>query len=244
MKSSLFYLNALAKNVFIVLRPHILLGFLIKPFGFVANAISLAKWVAKQPKNGIYKDRFSLFRNYDRRYNLYEFVIDKENLKNEDLIYLELGVCTGASFRWWMKNNFNHNSRFYGFDTFEGLPESWGIFFKSGDMQSKSPELTDERGEFIKGLFQDTLPIFLKNNEQLKHKRKVIHLDADLFSSTIFSLAVLYPYLQKGDILFFDEFNVPNHEFLAYKIFTESFYVNLELLGYVNNYYQTSFIVR
>lgn len=244
MKKSLFYLNAFAKNIFIVLRPHILLGFLIKPFGFISNAINLAKWVAEQPINGIYKDKFSLFRNYDRRYNLYAFVIEKEKLKQEELIYLEFGVCTGASFLWWMENNLNQNSRFYGFDTFEGLPESWGVFFKSGDMQSSSPEITDNRGKFIKGLFQDTLPIFLKNNELTNSKRKVIHLDADLFSSTIFSLSLLYPYLQKGDIIFFDEFNVPNHEYMAYKIFTESFYVDLELLGSVNNYYQTSFIVR
>ena len=56
---------------------------------------------------------------------------------------------------------------------------------------------------------------------------KIIHLDADLFSSTIFVLSQLYPYLKKGDIIFFDEFNVANHEFLAFKIFTESFYVKL-----------------
>ncbi|MDR2886523.1 MAG: hypothetical protein LBV26_00725 [Bacteroidales bacterium] len=51
------------------------------------------------------------------------------------------------------------------------------------------------------------------------------------------------PHLNAGDILFFDEFNVPNHEFLAFKIFTESYYVKTKLIGAVNNYYQTAFVI-
>ena len=143
-----------------------------------------------------------------------------------------------------MENNYHDQSQFHGFDTFEGLPENWGYFFKNGDMNAAVPELTDARGHFYKGLFQETLVPFLAKGNVSLGKRKVIHLDADLFSSTLFSLSMLYPYLEKGDIIFFDEFNVPNHEFLAYKIFTESFYVNLELMGSVNNYYQTVFIVK
>ncbi len=72
----------------------------------------------------------------------------------------------------------------------------------------------------------------------------MIHMDADLFSSTIFVLSQLYPFLMKGDIIFFDEFNVANHEFLAFKIFTESFYVKLRPVGAVNNFYQTAFVVE
>ena len=71
----------------------------------------------------------------------------------------------------------------------------------------------------------------------------MIHLDADLFSSTLYALTSMAPCLNTGDILFFDEFNVPNHEFLAFKIFTESYYVKTKLLGAVNNYYQTAFII-
>jgi hypothetical protein len=55
---------------------------------------------------------------------------------------------------------------------------------------------------------------------------------------------MLFPYLKKGDILFFDEFNVPNHEFQALKIFTETFYVSTELIGAVNNYYQVAVMVK
>lgn len=243
MKPLLFKLNALAKNLLILIQPHVLLSFLIQPFAFFSNFLSLTKWVARQPIKGVYKDAFSLFRNYDHRYDLYNYVIESEHLQNAEIVYMEMGVCGGSSFQWWMEHNHNPQSRFYGFDTFEGLPEKWGYFFKNGDMNSAAPELMDQRGKFLKGLFQDTLVPFLSNHT-IKGKRKVIHLDADLFSSTLFSLSTLYPYLQKGDILFFDEFNVPNHEFLAFKIFTETFYVPLELLGSVNNFYQASFMVK
>ena len=42
----------------------------------------------------------------------------------------------------------------------------------------------------------------------------------------------------------FDEFNVPNHEFYAFKLFTESFYVKTRLLGAVNNFYQVALIIE
>ncbi len=90
--------------------------------------------------------------------------------------------------------------------------------------------------------------VFILSSNRIKSffrsKPKIIHLDADLFSSTIFVLSQLYPYLKKGDIIFFDEFNVANHEFLAFKIFTESFYVKMRPVGAVNNFYQTAFVVE
>ena len=61
-------------------------------------------------------------------------------------------------------------------------------------------------------------------------------MDADLFSATIFSLSQLYRFLNEGDIILFDEFAVPKHEFMAFKIFTESFYVDYEVIGAANNY--------
>jgi hypothetical protein len=112
-----------------------------------------------------------------------------------------------------------------------------------GDMSASIPDLNDQRCSFFKGLFQDTLYDFIANNK-LSDKRKIIHLDADLFSSTLFVLTTLAPLLKKGDILFFDEFNVPNHEWMAFQIFTESFYIKTKLLGAVNNYYQVAFRVE
>jgi len=107
-------------------------------------------------------------------------------------------------------------------------------------------EITDDRHTFFKGIFQDTLVDAINNNRHLLElkRRKIIHLDADLFSSTIFVLSQLYPYLRPGDILIFDEFNVPNHEFYAVKIFRECFYVKLKPVSALNNFYQTIFIAE
>jgi hypothetical protein len=75
-------------------------------------------------------------------------------------------------------------------------------------------------------------------NKDLKNKRLVIHLDADLYSATLFVLTQLYSKLKPGDIIFFDEFNVPMSEFKAWEDFVSAFYVEYEVLGAVNNYFQ------
>lgn len=70
--------------------------------------------------------------------------------------------------------------------------------------------------------------------------RKVVHLDADLFSSTLLVLTSLAGRLKLGDVLIFDEFCVPNHEFFAFDVFTEMFDFKYELLGAANNYLQVA----
>jgi len=243
MKRTLIAVNAFCKHMILLVKPHVLLGLLAKPFLFFSNILSLSRWISKQPKVA-FNDFFSLTRDYSKRYQLYRHVVDTQYIENQAIDYLELGVCGGQSFEWWVGANKNPDSRFYGFDTFEGLPENWGVFFNKGDMYAAVPNLNDTRAEFIKGLFQETMVPFLKTHPLDNGKRKVIHLDADLFSSTLFSLTMLFPYLKKDDILFFDEFNVPNHEFYALKLLTEAFYVQTELIGAVNNYYQVALIVK
>lgn len=199
--------------------------------------------MASHDQTGVFNDFYTPSRNYSKRLQLYQFVLEKFDLMNTPFNYLEFGVSQGGSFRWWVGNAQNAASRFYGFDTFEGLPENWGLY-KKGDMSAFVPTDLDDRSFFVKGLFQDTLPQFLKDHDLSNETRKVIHLDADLFTSTLFTLASLAPFLRKGDILFFDEFNVPNHEFHAFKIFTEAYYFKTKLLGAVNNYYQVALIVE
>ena len=134
-----------------------------------------------------------------------------------------------------MENNQNPASRFSGFVTFEGLPEKWGSYTR-GDFFSNIPQIDDSMVHFIKGLFQDTLYDFIKSAHL--NKQLLIHLDADLFSSTVFVLTTLAPYLKKGDIILFDEFNVPNDEFSAWEIFCRSYYIKYELLPPTRNYFQ------
>ena len=234
------------KNILFILPVTLLLAPFGKLMHFLVYYNRMLLWVYRNKKHCLYTDFFTISRKYGRRYKLYEFVANQFGLGEKKVAYLEFGVADGDSFRWWLNKNTNEDSRFWGFDTFEGLPEKWGPFFKKGDMHSEIPEGSDKRQAFLKGLFQDTLPEFLVENRELLKSdcQRVIHMDADLYSSTLFTLSQLYPFIKKGDIILFDEFNVPLHEFKAFKEFTESFYIKMKPIASVNNFYQTVFVVE
>jgi O-methyltransferase len=243
LKKLFIRINAFLKGLVLVIRPHIFMGWLRGTFSFIANTLSLTKWIAGQERKEILNDFYTPGRVYNRRFILYDYICEKFSLQDSSFDYFEFGVAAGHSFRWWVNSSKSNDCRFYGFDTFEGLPEDWGTFSRS-DMASSIPVMDDERIKFIKGLFQDTLPPFLREYNREEGSLKIIHLDADLFSSTLFALTSMAPFLKKGDILIFDEFNVPNHEFLAFRIFTESYYIKTRLIGAVNNYLQAAFIIE
>lgn len=223
------------------LRPHVFLGFTEKFLLTTYNTLQLTRWIHKNKKQALLVNDYpEIHRDYSKRYDLYEAVRMYINETENKINYLEFGVCEGSSFNWWLANAKNQGNRFWGFDTFEGLPEAWGVFNK-GEMQANIPKIDDTRGQFIQGLFQETLPEFIKNHPLDKDRRNVIHLDADLFSSTLYVLTSLSPYLKKGDILLFDEFSVPNHEFFALNLFIESYYIQVKLLGGVNNFFRAAF---
>ena len=199
----------------------------------------LSRWAHQEKKKCGFNDFFAYKFDYNKRLSLYQFITDSET-KNDPIEFLEFGVAGGSSFKWWVERNTNELSQFHGFDTFEGLPEDWGPF-KAGDMStgSKVPDINDSRVKFYKGLFQQTLPGFIKQYNS--KNRKVIHMDADLYTSTLYALTSLAPLLKKGDIILFDEYLVPSHEFLAFNNFIKSYYINVELIGAANNYLFTAF---
>jgi O-methyltransferase len=167
---------------------------------------------------------------------LWESVLQKEGLDSLPVQYLEFGVYRGASLSWWLKRLSHPDARFAGFDTFTGLPERWrrseplGAFNANG----KLPDVKDPRCSFEVGLFQDTLPGFIKHSDL--SGRLIIQLDADLYTSTLFVLTRLAPHLKSGDILFFDEFSCPLDEFRAFREFVMSFRVKYEFMGAVYGY--------
>ena len=218
---------------------------LTKFFLFLSYFNKLILWIIKNKKSFLSNDYYSPVRNYKKRYELYAFVNNHYQQADQPLVYLEFGVAAGASFQWWMSSNNNKDSLFFGFDTFEGLPEKWGGFYEKGSMRFDMPVLEDARGTFIKGLFQDSLPGFIREHEQILNARvrKVILMDADLYSATIFTLSQLFPMLHKGDIIMFDEFSVALHEFKAFLEFTGNFYIQLKPVVAVNNFYQVAFEV-
>ena len=181
----------------------------------------LARWLKEHPAPKYFPDRFELYKH----------LIVAEGL-DAPIQYLEFGVYQGRSLRYWTDRIKHPEARFIGFDCFEGLPERWGKLPEGTFKPAQVPKIEDERCSLNVGLFQDTLPGFLQRNRF--RGRKVLHLDADLYSSTLFVLASMAPYLRSGDVLIFDEFGsirTPTEEFRAFEDFCLAFRLSFEVLG-------------
>jgi O-methyltransferase len=174
---------------------------------------------------------------FDNRSQLYKHVSEKE-ISGMPIDYLEFGVWKGKSLRFWSEISLHPESRFWGFDTFTGLPEDWqnvfntrkaGFFSVEGDL----PQFEDKRVRLVQGLFQDTLPRFL-DSSSLSH-RIVVNCDADLYSSTLYILSSLDRFLKHGDIILFDEFKSAVHEYRAFLDYTIAFRRELIPMGTVGN---------
>lgn len=175
------------------------------------------------------------------RFDLYQYVIDRHGLGGT-IDYLEFGVFHGESLRWWAAHNSDPAARFYGFDGFTGLPDGWvglppGTFSTGGQI----PTFDDPRVALEIGLFQDTLGEFVAR--QPLDRRTVIHLDADLYSSTLYVLTTLAPRLRPGDVILFDELGSAygvTHEFRALEDFAASYRFRYRLLAGTRRYLQAA----
>lgn len=171
----------------------------------LCKPIEVMKWCSFVKRNAC-----PMFENREQMYRHLQ-----EDVIRGPIDYLEFGVADGASLRQWLTLNRHDSSRFWGFDSFEGLPEDWrstqpkGAFSRNG----KPPVIDDHRLRFEIGWFQDTVPTFLKTFEP--NARLVIHNDSDLYSSTLYALTQLDACAPAGTILIFDEFYDAHHEFRA-----------------------------
>lgn len=129
--------------------------------------------------------------------------------------YLEFGVFEGASIRFWCAANQNRASRFFGFDSFEGLPEDWHSGKRRGAFSTggKLPEIADCRVSFVTGWFQKSLRGFLSSYHP--QSQLVIHVDCDLYSSTLYCLATLDPLISPNTVIMLDDFFDALHVYRA-----------------------------
>jgi len=122
----------------------------------------------------------------------------RDRVGNQPIVYLEFGVAMGNSMRA-MVSRFTHpEARFYGFDSFDGLPEGWtplstvnmpvGAFSSQG----RVPDFGDCRVTLVKGWFQNTVPAFLSGGHVGGPRPHLVHFDADLYSSTLFLLSAFW----------------------------------------------------
>jgi hypothetical protein len=148
---------------------------------------------------------------------------------DEHVLYLEFGVFEGASLRIWSEVLRNPLSSLHGFDSFEGLPETWTHRFPKGAFDTKGalPKLADPRVMLHVGWFNETLPGFVLP----EHERLLVHFDADLYSSAKYVLDSLRDAIRPGTILLFDEFYDRMHELRAFSEFLEETGIKVRFLG-------------
>lgn len=113
---------------------------------------------------------------------------------------LEFGVYNGKSIR---RLASILGDTIHGFDSFEGIPESWndepkGSYSASGNL----PEVP-KNVELHQGWFDKTLPSFI---EKYNSSIRILHVDCDLYSSTKTIFDILGQKIISGTVIIFDEF--------------------------------------
>lgn len=120
---------------------------------------------------------------------------------------LEFGVHKGETVNFIAR--LLSNEEIYGFDSFEGLPENWyknskeDLRFTAGTFSLDELPTVESNVKLIKGWYDKSLPKWLDENNI--SKIKLLHLDSDLYSSSIYVLEQLNKFIIPGTIIIFDE---------------------------------------
>lgn len=133
-------------------------------------------------------------------------------------LVVEFGVASGASLRHLATLT---PRQVHGFDSFGGLPEDWsGTKEKSGafTQRGKLPKVPGNVA-LHPGWFDQTLPPFIAANSG---PAAFVHVDCDIYSSTVTIFTALRERIQPGTVILFDEyFNYPGWRAHEYKAFQE-----------------------
>lgn len=117
---------------------------------------------------------------------------------------LEFGVFNGVTIS--CLATARPDLEFHGFDSFEGLPEDWDMGMKNvkADAFNRNGVMPDvpENVSLYKGWFDETLPTFLDNNYG---DISYLHVDCDVYSSTVTILENCNERIKPGTIIRFDE---------------------------------------
>ena len=98
------------------------------------------------------------------------------------------------------------DQKVFGFDGFDGLPgDKWeGNLVHKGAFkhEGKCPFVIPKNGVITEGWFNDTLPAF-----DFGHGTAAfLHIDCDVYSSTVTILKEMEPYIAKGTVIVFDDY--------------------------------------
>lgn len=155
--------------------------------------------------------------SFDTPRDLMTFAIKQVRI---DGAVLEFGVNQGGTINFIAKAM--PARRIHGFDSFEGLPESWsgnqmaaGSFDNGGRMPKVPANVA-----LHKGWFSDSLPGWVAANGA--EKVALLHVDCDIYSSTCTIFEHLERQIVPGTVIVFDEyFNYPAWQAHEHKAFRE-----------------------
>jgi hypothetical protein len=212
------------------------------------------------------KHQFESFQNYKYSDERLKFIhlLEAVNYCKVALmphVYFEFGCHSARTFSS-VINSAKYlkmdTMEFYAFDSFEGLPpvdsDQDGVF-KTGEFATPvadfKSKVLDKTGYYIadrflvKGFYSESLTAEVQKNMP---KVGIVHIDVDLYSSTIDVLSFLKPLLAVGTVILFDDYycfppdsehgemkaliefekSNPNYKFKewkAYSTFGQSFFV-------------------
>ena len=163
---------------------------------------------------------------FEKHPQLVKHALDQINTAG---LYLEFGVGRGKSMRWIAAEI---DSTVHGFDSFDGIQEHWNGNPIGAFAQKKMPTVSDNV-ELHVGYFDATVPEFLAIHDEAV---AFLHVDCDLYSSTVTVFELLGSRLQPGTIILFDEYynfhRWQQHEFKAFQEFVQSSGLQYEYIAF------------
>ena len=183
-----------------------------------------------------YTEHMLQVRNFDNKENLLAYCVSQLDPQRAGLA-LEFGVASGKTI--------NHIAGFhpglvYGFDSFQGLPETWRTGFEQGAFAGELPSVASNV-ELVVGWFEESLKTFAPLQEQ---EVSFIHMDCDLYSSTKTVFEHTAPRFAEDVWIVFDEYwNYPGwqaHEHKALQELVAETGMSYEYVGIVANSQQVA----
>jgi len=163
-----------------------------------------------------------------KRANLFRYIRDFIEMQNmETGCYMEFGILNGECMIDAYRQFRGMTSHFYGFDSFEGLPElsnedqfsaKLTPIFSKGNYTSMKQEfvresilsscrMLSEELTLTKGFFNESLPAFSSSAENNKVKPiNIAYIDCDLYSSTVDVLKFIEDKVVSGTWILFDDY--------------------------------------
>lgn len=203
-----------------------------------ADVVAFSKLRATFDSAAYYDEHFQQARALSSRQEILIFAAD---LAPAEGLVLEFGVASG-----WTINLLSRRlagRKIYGFDSFEGLPEKWWQMEK-GAFAQEPPEVPPNV-ELVVGLFDATLPGFVQANEG---PVALLHVDCDLYESTVTVFRQLEDRIQPGTVILFDEYwNYPGwreHEHRALQEFAQRANLRYRYVALVPNLQQVCIVIE